>query len=146
MAIKAQASKGELRLDDLPYKAILGVTGSWIGFILCVLCIAATIYCAVGSPFSFVGFMQEILALPIVIFCYVVWKVWKRPEYIRLSEADLISGRRELDLVAEKKKEELERQNWGTIKRSVSTFNFSSDHLGCGDSFVSEYKFYSGLF
>jgi yeast amino acid transporter len=127
MAIKAQASKGELRLEDLPYKAILGITGSWIGFILCVLCIMATIYCAVDTPFSFAGFLQETLALPMVIFCYVVWKVWKRPAYIRLSQADLISGRRELDLAAERKKEELERQNWGTFKRSVFTFKFTSD-------------------
>jgi len=128
MAIKAQANKGELRVDDLPYKAILGVAGSWIGFILCLLCIAATVYVAVGSPFDFVSFLQEVLALPIVVFCYILWKVWKKPAYIRLSEADLISGRRELDLEAERKKELAERQNWGPIKRFLTTFNFPSDH------------------
>jgi yeast amino acid transporter len=127
MAIKAQAANGQLRLEDLPYHALLGITGSWIGFILCILCIAATIYTACGPPFEFLGFLEATLALPCVVVCYVGWKLWKRPAYIRLSEADLISGRREMDLTAEKEKELAERQTWGPIKRFGSTSNFLSD-------------------
>jgi yeast amino acid transporter len=121
-AIKAQAHRGELALEDLPYRAIFGVYGSWIGFILCCLCIAATIYtaCNPGGDFSVEGFFQETLALPIVVFCYVLWKVWKRPSIVKSVDADLVSGRREHDLKAEKDKENMDRATWGPIKRYVS--------------------------
>ena len=118
-AIKAQAHRGELALEDLPYQAAFGVYGSWIGLILCCLCIIATIYtaCNPGGNFDIAGFFQEILALPIVVFCYAFWKIWKRPSIIKVSEADLVSGRREMDLRQEKEREVLERQTWGPLKR-----------------------------
>jgi amino acid transporter len=120
-AIKAQAHRGELKLEDLPYRAILGVYGSWIGFILCCLCIVATIYKATspGGTFTVVGFFQEILALPIVVFCYVLWKLWKRDAIVKVGEADLVSGRREMDLHHEKQRDLNERATWGPIKRYV---------------------------
>lgn len=98
---------------------MFGVYGSWIGFILASLCILATIYiaCNPGGPFDIVGFFQEVLALPIVIFCYVLWKLWKRSSIIKVSKADLVSGRRELDLRGEREKEALEKATWGPIKR-----------------------------
>ena len=97
------------------------MVGSWIGFTLCCMCILATIYvaCNPGGAFDVKEFFQNILTLPIVIFCYVLWKVWKRPDIVKLSEADLISGRRELDLREERKKDELERRTWGPIKRYI---------------------------
>jgi yeast amino acid transporter len=123
-AIKAQRHRGELALEDVPYTAMFGVIGSWIGLILCCLCIIATLYTASnpGGPFSVIGFFQETLALPIVIFFYALWKIWKRPRYIRVGEADLVSGRRELDLHAEQTKEQLERQSWGPIKRHFVSY------------------------
>jgi len=123
-AIKAQKDRGELRLEDLPYHAILGVAGSWIGFLLALICIAATIYTAigVGGEFHPVDFFQEILALPIVIFFYVLWKIWKRTAIVKASEADLVSGRREVNLQEEKAKEQAEMQNWSTIKRYPPSF------------------------
>ena len=39
-------------LDEIPFKALLGVTGSWIGLILCVLVLLATVRCP--SPTSLV--------------------------------------------------------------------------------------------
>src|SRR5271156_2462438 len=120
-AIKAQNRNGVLTLEDIPYRAAFGVYGSWIGFILCCLCIIATIYTASnpGGAFDVVGFFQETLALPLVIVCYIVWKVIKRPGIVKVAEADLISGRRELDLHEEKRKEKQERQSWGAIKRYI---------------------------
>jgi len=86
-----------------------------------VLCIIATIYtaCSPGDEFSIESFFQETLALPLVLLLYVVWKVWKKTSIVKASEADLISGRRELDLHEEKEKEALERQTWSPFKRSV---------------------------
>jgi yeast amino acid transporter len=87
--------------------------------ILCCMCILATIYvaCSPGSAFDVKSFFQDILTLPIIVFCYILWKLWKRPGIVKLSEADLISGRRELNLREEREEEALERQNWGNIKR-----------------------------
>lgn len=84
-----------------------------------MLCIISTIYTASGSggEFSAIGFFQEILALPIVISFYLFWKILKRPGFIKASEADLVSGRREVNLREEKAKEQAEMQNWGTFKR-----------------------------
>jgi len=103
-------------LEDLPYHAILGVAGSWIGFILACLCIVATIYVACAD-FTVVGFFQETLALPLVALCFIGWKIWKKTKIVSTAEADLVSGRRETDLHAEKEKERAERQNWGMFKR-----------------------------
>lgn len=127
-AVKAQAHRGELVLEDLPYRAILGVYGSWIGFILCLLCIIATVYtaCSPGEGFDVTSFFQQTLAIPIVIFCYVLWKIWKRPAFVKVGEADLISGRRELDLKAEKAREEIERASWGPIKRYFESFTYTN--------------------
>jgi len=85
------------------------------------LCIVATIYTASnpGGAFDVVGFFQETLALPLVIICYIVWKVIKRPSIVKVSDADIISGRRETDLQAEKLAEQEERRSWGPIKRYI---------------------------
>jgi len=124
-AIKAQAHRRELAFEDLPYHAILGLTGSWIGFIMCCICILATIYtaCNPGGDFDVIGFFQEILALPICLTCYIFWKVWKKPSIIKAAEADLVSGRKELDLKEAKEIERRERATWGRAKQSVPSIN-----------------------
>lgn len=110
---------------------MLGVYGSWIGFVLCCLCIIATIYtaCNPGNQFDAAAFFQETLALPIVVFCYALWKIWKRPSIVKASEADLVSGRRELDLRGEKERERLERQTWGPIKRYIQLISHTDDRV-----------------
>ena len=66
-----------------------------------------------------------------------LWKVWKRPSIVKLSEADLISGRRELNLREEREKEELERQTWGPFKRYNFPILIASDILVFTAFFVS---------
>lgn len=85
------------------------------------ICIIATIYtaCNPGGDFDVVGFFQEVLALPICIACYIFWKLWKKPSIIKAAQADLVSGRREMDLKEEKEKDLLERATWGPAKRFV---------------------------
>jgi len=91
---------------------------------MCCICIIATIYtaCNPGGEFDIIGFFQEVLALPICITCYILWKIWKKPTIIKVSEADLVSGRRELNLKEVKEKELLERASWGRAKQYTSSF------------------------
>jgi len=125
MAIKKQAGSSQLRLEDLPYRAMLGIYGSWLGLILACCCIAASIYVAFPADmkdFSMVEFFQELLTIVIVTLCYVGWKFWKKTSVVKLAEADLVSGRRELDLHEEKLKEIEERKEWGPLKRVYRFF------------------------
>lgn len=107
-------------IDDLPFKAGLGVFGSWLGLILNILCIVAQFYIAVspvkGQATAY-DFFVQMLALPVVIVCFVGWKVLHKTKWVRLGEMDLLSGRRELDLAAAKQAEMTERASWGWWKK-----------------------------
>jgi yeast amino acid transporter len=107
-------------IDDLPFQAVLGVWGSWFGLILNILCIIAQFYIAVspidGSPTAY-DFFVQMLALPIILACFLGWKIWHKTRWVRASEADLLTGRRELDLAAAKAAEREERANWGPVKK-----------------------------
>lgn len=108
------------KVEDLPFQAVLGVYGSWIGLILCALCVIAQFYIAVapiGDPPNAYDFFVNMLALPIILVCFIVWKLVHKTEFVRASEADLITGRRELDLAAAKEEERLERANWSWYKK-----------------------------
>jgi yeast amino acid transporter len=95
-------------LDEIPFKAALGVTGSWIGLILCVLVFIAQLYVAIypvgggpsGEPGSIndaEGFFMACLAFPVVVVFWIGGYIWKRPKFLRLDNIDLDSGRREID-------------------------------------------------
>jgi amino acid transporter len=94
MAWKVQG----LTLDQIPYKVPLGIWGSAIGLGLNLICLIATFYNALypspdASPEA-ESFFKSYLALPIVVFLYLLWKVISREWrlYIPLHEVDLKSG------------------------------------------------------
>ncbi|OIW33285.1 amino-acid permease inda1 [Coniochaeta ligniaria NRRL 30616] len=102
-------------LDQIPYKPTLGVAGSWVGFLLNIICLMATFYNALyPSPDSkpdAKAFFQAYLAAPVVLFLYLLWKVisrdWRRL-YVPLLQMDLKSGLRmleqhEIDAAAQQK-------------------------------------------
>lgn len=88
-------------LDEIPFKAILGVTGSWIGLALNVIILIAQFYTAItnvdGSLGTAEGFFESYLAFPVVILFYVGGYLWKRESWLKVSEIDLDTGRREHD-------------------------------------------------
>ncbi|KAK7742234.1 Amino-acid permease inda1 [Diatrype stigma] len=89
-------------LDEIPFKAIGGVYGSWLGLILVVLVLIAQFYvaiCPAGEPgFGDVaGFFEAYLAFPVVILFWVVGYFWKREGWLKLDQIDVDTGRRELD-------------------------------------------------
>ena len=107
-------------LDDIPFQAILGVWGSYFGLFFSIVCVIAQFIIAVspiGSPPNANDFFVNMLALPIILVLFVGWKLWKKTKFVKASEADLITGRRELDLAAVKAEERAEQATWSTWKK-----------------------------
>ncbi|EXJ73178.1 uncharacterized protein A1O5_02938 [Cladophialophora psammophila CBS 110553] len=89
-------------LDDIPFKAIGGVWGSWLGLFLVFIALAAQFFVAIAPPFtsdlaSAEDFFKAYLALPVVLFFWACGYLWKRHGFLRLDQIDLDTGRREHD-------------------------------------------------
>jgi len=89
-------------LDEIPFKAALGVTGSWCGLILICLVLVAQFYTAL-SPLGVDGigtaedFFKSYLALPVVLLFFVCGYFWKGTKWRSASQLDVDTGRREVD-------------------------------------------------
>jgi len=84
------------------------------------LCIVAQFYIAVapiGGEANAYDFFVQMLALPVIIVCFVGWKLWHNTRFVRASEMDLLTGRREMDLAAAKEEERIERATWPVWKK-----------------------------
>jgi yeast amino acid transporter len=67
-------------VEELPFRALFGVTGSWIGLILIVLVLIAQFYTAiwpVGGGGSAETFFKAYLAAPIMIALWAFGYIWK---------------------------------------------------------------------
>jgi amino acid transporter len=97
---KAWAYHGHT-LDEIPFKAIGGVYGSWIGLFIVVIVLLAQFYIAISPLGKRVGtaedFFMSYLALPCVMLFWVVGYFWKRTGWLRTHQMDVDTGRRELD-------------------------------------------------
>ncbi|KAK0634555.1 amino acid permease/ SLC12A domain-containing protein [Bombardia bombarda] len=86
--------------DEIPFKAIGGIYGSYLGLILIFLVLLAQLFVAiapVGGGFNDAeGFFMSYLALPVVIVFYIGGWIWKRQGWLKLDSIDVDSGRREL--------------------------------------------------
>jgi amino acid transporter len=88
---------------DLPWTSPVGVAGSYFGFGFNILVLIFQFIKAawpIGYPSGDVGtrvsdFFQSYLAFPVVILCFLIYKVVKRTRYIRIDEIDLTTGRRD---------------------------------------------------
>jgi len=107
-------------LDELPFKAIFGVWGSWLGLGLVVLVLVAQFYTAV-APLSAEGFFKSYLAFFVVLLFYVVGWVWKRSAWKKLADIDVDSGRREFDWDVINKQRAREA-SWPAWRRVLSKF------------------------
>ncbi|KAF6788165.1 amino-acid permease inda1 [Colletotrichum sojae] len=89
-------------LDELPFRAIGGVVGSWIGLLLVFVSLIAQFFVAICPPGSndfatAEDFFKSYLALPVVLFFWACGYIWKRNGFLKLSQIDLDTGRREHD-------------------------------------------------
>lgn len=101
-------------LDELPFRAAFGVWGSWLGLILIVIVLIAQFYVALfpigGDPPSAYAFFQAYLAVPVVIAFWIGGFLWKRKGWLRTSQIDVDSGRREINWeIIEQEKQDLRR-------------------------------------
>lgn len=99
---RALAAQGR-STDELTFVSPLGVWGSYWGFFICIIELAAEFYVSlfpVGDSPSAANFFEGYLSLPIVMAMYVGHKIWKKnwKLFIRAEDMDIDTGRREVDL------------------------------------------------
>ncbi|KAI7377297.1 AAT family amino acid transporter [Hortaea werneckii] len=93
-------------LDELPFRAVFGVWGSWICLLINVIALIASFYTALyplgGTYLSAENFFMSYLAAPLLLFLYCCWKVYSwfvhpehRPLYVKIKDIDIYSGMRE---------------------------------------------------
>ncbi|KAI1158128.1 amino acid permease/ SLC12A domain-containing protein [Nemania serpens] len=86
-------------LDEIPFKAVGGVYGSYLGLILIFLVLVAQFYIAVSPIGKDVGdaegFFNSYLALPVVLLFWAGGFAWKRQSWLRTADIDVDTGRRE---------------------------------------------------
>jgi len=107
-------------LDEIPFKAVGGTAGSWLGLIIIFLVLVAQFYTAISPIGSKVGtaegFFKSYLALPVVMFFWLCGFLWKRKAWLRTENIDVDTGRRQLDwdyINAQR----AEEASWPTWKR-----------------------------
>ncbi|KAI5460744.1 amino acid permease/ SLC12A domain-containing protein [Mariannaea sp. PMI_226] len=89
-------------LDRIPFKAVGGVWGSWLGLFLCFIILIAQIFVAI-APYNTTGvgdaknFFMQCLAIPVVLFFWLCGYIWKRTGWRSLDQIDLDTGLREHD-------------------------------------------------
>jgi amino acid transporter len=94
--------------DELPFTAMFGVGGSWLGFLLNVICLIATFYIALypvgGEALNVEAFFTSYLAAVIVIAFFLGHKIYSKIALgtfqfgVNLHTVDVDAGRRELNL------------------------------------------------
>ncbi|KAG4439116.1 Amino-acid permease inda1 [Cadophora sp. M221] len=90
-------------LDEIPFKAVGGVCGSWMGLILIILVLAAQFYTALypldnkGELGTAQDWFKAMLALPVVLAFWACGYLWKRTGWLTLDNIDVETGRREVN-------------------------------------------------
>lgn len=89
--------------DELHFCAIGGVIGSWCGFIMNVLVLAAELWIAlfpIGAKPSANAFFESYLNVVVNILLLVFYLIWKRKDailWIKSKDIDLVTGRKDFD-------------------------------------------------
>lgn len=117
-------------IDELAFRSVAGVAGSWVGFIFNCLVLAAqfwTGFAPVGYGSMTAGervesFFLAFLAAPVVILFYLGYKLYYKPPFMRTDKMDLHTGMRELDGAALAAQEREEKRNWPKWKRAYRFF------------------------
>ncbi|RAL60313.1 hypothetical protein DID88_000089 [Monilinia fructigena] len=116
-------------LDELAFKSQVGVIGSWVGFTLNVLVLMAQFWTAIWpigySELSASGvaesFFLAYLAAPVVLMFYIPYKLYYKTPFMKASDMDLVSGKRDLDTPALIEQDRVERASWPAWKRLYKT-------------------------
>ncbi|KAL4893343.1 amino acid permease-domain-containing protein [Aspergillus ambiguus] len=117
-------------LNELAFQSQPGLIGSWIGFIFNCLVLVAQFwvgFAPIGYSEMTTGELVEswfsvYLAAPVVILCYIPYKIWFRTPFIRAKDMDLQTGRRELDIQYLIEQERAEQAAWPMWKKAYKIF------------------------
>lgn len=87
-------------LDELPFKAALGVWGSAYGALVNVLVLIAQFWTALfpTNKASAYDFFEVWLSGVLILVCFLGYKIWFRPPMMRSTTIDLVNGVREMDM------------------------------------------------
>lgn len=131
---RAWAAKGR-SVEDLAFTAQAGVVGSWFGFVFNVAVLLAQFWVAAWPIYTpdttaadktprghAKNFFLEYLAAPIVLVCYVGYKLWFRTSVVRIADMDVDTGRRDFNLPILLKQEREEMHYWPLWKRCYRFF------------------------
>lgn len=102
-------------LDELPFKAIFGVWGSYVGLGLVILVLIAQFYTAI-KPLTAYDFFQNYLAFPVVLTFYAGCYLYTRRGWLSLDNIDVDSGRRAIDWEAHEALK-AKKQGWPVWRR-----------------------------
>jgi len=88
-------------LDELPFRAIGGIFGTWLAIIILVLVLIAQFYVAI-SPIGGTlsggdaaeNFFLAYLAIPVMLLFYIIGVAWKKTRPYKAHEIDLVTGRK----------------------------------------------------
>lgn len=122
--IRARRAQG---VDEatLAYKAPLGIIGSSVALFFCVLvAFTRSFGVFVHSPstygnFDYKTFITSYIGIPLYVMAFTGWKFWKKTELIKPHNADIWTGKAEIDR-EEAEFEALaviEKQNMSTAKK-----------------------------
>jgi amino acid transporter len=117
-------------LDELAFRSQPGVIGSWVGLAMnCIVLVAQfwTGFAPVGyadmsAKKRVRNFFEAYLAAPIVIICYIGYKLWYRTPFIRSKDMDLHTGIRELNIGLILAEERAERAAWPVWRKVYKLF------------------------
>lgn len=86
---------------SLPFRTPLNLQPyiSWVGFCFCGLIIFFNgFYIFWPGEFTASGFLTAYFGVPVFVAAYLFWKLYMRPSVVSPSEADLWSGKQEIDV------------------------------------------------
>ncbi|KAH0542247.1 hypothetical protein FGG08_003369 [Glutinoglossum americanum] len=117
-------------LDELAFRSQPGVIGSWIGFCMNCLVLVAQFwtgfapvgYADMSAQKRVKNFFEVYLAAPIVILCYLGYKIWFHTPFVKADKMDLHTGRRELNIDALLAEERAEKAAWPAWKKIYKFF------------------------
>ncbi|CAN3374128.1 hypothetical protein DIURU_000934 [Diutina rugosa] len=95
-ALKAQGRD----TDEVIFRSPMGVWGDYSGIVVLLFIVACELYISI-IPYDAEQFFQNCLSLPLMIVMYVLHKTFTRSWnmlHVKLSDIDLDTGRREVDL------------------------------------------------
>ncbi|KAE9985814.1 hypothetical protein EG327_004571 [Venturia inaequalis] len=81
-------------LDELPYQALFYPYGAYFIISLNFFLVFISGYGVFIGGFRAVDFVFDYIVIVIFVALYVFWKVFKKTEWVRLEDMDLVSGRK----------------------------------------------------